>query len=70
MWCMCSLRRNLANVSDKKRGPLAADRLLGCPYCEMSWLSLLIMVSSVSVVTLKMKGYLLNTLDTINIPCC
>ena len=52
----------MANVSDEKGGPLSDDRLLGYPYCEVSWLSLLIMVSPVLLffVTLKMKGYLLN----------
>ena len=59
---MHSLKRFLANVSDKKEGPLSVDRLLGYLYCEMSWLSLLIMVSADFVVTLQMKGYLLNTL--------
>ena len=37
------------------------DRLLRYPYYEISRLSLLIMVSAVFDVTLKMKGYLLNT---------
>ena len=69
MWSMHLLKRNSTNVSDKKGGPLLVDRLLGYPYCEMSSLSLLIMVSAVCfffffLVTLKMKGYLLNTLAT------
>ena len=58
------LARNLANVSDEKGSPLSVNRLLGYLYCEMSWLNLLVMVSAVFVVTLKMKGNLLNTSDT------
>ena len=61
---MHSLPNNLANVSDEKGSPLSVERLLGYPYCEMSWLSLLIMVSLVFVVTLKTKLNLLNILDT------
>ena len=53
--------RNVANVSDEKGGLLSVEWLLGYPYCEMSWLSPLIMVSAVLVVTLKMKGNLLKT---------
>ena len=41
------LKRNLVNVSDEKWGPLSVDGLLGFPYCEMSWLSLLIIVFAV-----------------------
>ena len=55
MWSMHSLKRNLVNVSNEKGSQLSVDRVLGYPYCEISSLSLLIMVSAVFDVTLKMK---------------
>ena len=64
MRSMYLLKINLANVSGERGGPLSVDRHLGYPYYEMNLLSLLIMVSAVFVVSVKMKGYLLNTLAT------
>ena len=34
---MHSLTRNLTNVSDENGGQLSLERLMGYPYCEMSW---------------------------------
>ena len=64
MWSILFLARNLANVSDENGGPLSVDKLKGYPYCEISCSSLLITVSAVFVMTLKIKGNLLKTLDT------
>ena len=60
MWSTLWFNINLANVSDANGGPLSVVKLLGVSYCEKSCVNLCVMVSTVFVEILKVKGYLLN----------